>query len=136
MSFPITENLTSYMGPLTAERLMSLRSLSTAGRLVAALKMKIPGLTGQASGTSLRRMENWNRELKLFSGAIEKNCVVSEKAMDLLRLASSSMEIQIRSYKRLLKGDIKEDSLEVRIYEVEVDLTSCLSLLQAPSLTD
>ena len=124
MSFPITENLTSYMGPLTAERLMSLRSLSTAGRLVAALKMKIPGLTGQASGTSLRRMENWNRELKLFSGAIEKNCVVSEKAMDLLRLASSSMEIQIRSYKRLLKdsllprnslvcfsSDIKEEDL-------------------------
>ena len=45
-------------------------------------------------------------------------------------MAESSMEVQVKSYKKLLKGEIDEKELEVKLYEAEVNINGCLHLLQ------
>ena len=101
-----------------------------AGRLITLLKQQIPGLTGQTSHTGLKKMERWLKKSRLFSGAIWKHGLIPEKAMELLKMAESSMEVQVESYKKLLEGIIDENELEVKIYETEVNINGCLYLLQ------
>ena len=105
-------------------------SPSIAGRLVLALKLDIPGITGQFNKVSLKRMEQWIKKLKMFSKAMEKFNLIPGKAMDLLKLAQSSMEVQWRSYKKIMEGKEREENLELKLYEIEVNLNGCLHLLQ------
>ena len=101
-----------------------------AFRLVTMLKQEIPGLTGQASHTGLKKMERWLDKAKLFRMAIEKHGLISGKAQEWLKMAESSMKVQIVSYRRLLRKEIKEKELEVKLYEAEVNMNGCLHLLQ------
>ena len=109
---------------------MRINGTLMAERLVLSLKLGVPGLTGQPSETGLRRMERWNEKLKMYSGAMEKHKIIPENALERLSMANSSMEVQMRSYKKVLSGNLKEDSLEVKVYEIEGHLTCCLYLLK------
>ena len=103
---------------------------STAGRLVLALQLEIPGITGQPSNRSLRRMQFWTEKLKVFRGAIRKHGLAPDKVIELLDMAESSMKVQIGSYKKVMEGAVKEEDLDLKVYEAEVSLTSCLYILQ------
>ena len=103
---------------------------SIAGRMVMQLKQEIPGLTGRPSKTGLERMERWSKKAEMYRKSMEKNNLIPEKALNLLMLAESSMRVQSRSYKKVMKEEIGEDELEVKLYETEVNLTSCLYLLR------
>ena len=51
---------------------------------------------------------------------MEKNPNVPKNALTSLNSAKSSYEIQIRSIRKVLEGKIKEEEMEVRVYETEV----------------
>lgn len=102
----------------------------TAGRLVLSLKLDIPGITGQCSAWSLMKMEKWTKKLEMFGRAMEKNGLIPEKAKNLLGMAQSSMEIQMRSCRSVLEGKAKEEELDLKLYEIEVNLNGCLHLIE------
>ena len=77
---------------------------------------------------------------------MEKNPNVPKNALTSLNSAKSSYEIQIRSIRKVLEGKIKEEEMEVRVYETEVAIgqfilavdNKCTSLLlsDAPRKSD
>ena len=40
------------------------------------------------------------------------------------------MEVQVKSYRKLMNGDIDDDSLEIKLYGIKGHLTCCLYLLK------
>ena len=92
----------------------------TPARIANGLKLSIPGVPSPATEKSLEKAVKWKKKLEDFNTVMEKNPNVPKNALTSLNSAKSSYEIQIRSIRKVLEGKIKEEEMEVRVYETEV----------------